>query len=101
MPIRGLRHACESISRLPQLAEFGRSIGIELERVLMDDLRKHQQASTIEKTWVHAICNLIGNLDQTAKPPAEAVDGFRSILVKRCNAPHADPMDKEHCSTNV
>ncbi len=99
--VGGLRNACDSVSCLPQLCRFGRSLGLSLEKLLPENSITHQKQGTCKQAWISQVCDLVGCETPNACAPAEAVHAFREVLIKACDAPHADPVRNEHCTADI
>jgi hypothetical protein len=82
LAIGGLRNAADSVGRLHTVQAFGITLGDELRKLLMANFTECSAAGHIEDAWVNQTCSLIGTKRDDARPPLEAVEAVKAVIMR-------------------
>ena len=98
--IGGLRNASQSLDRLSSVAAFGRSVGLKIQLVLMENSIACTRAGRVANSWINTTCALVGNQSESTADPA-AVHAIRSILEDLCDFQPPAGGSSTDCTTSI
>jgi hypothetical protein len=80
--IGGMRNAAEAVGKLHTVQAFGKALGNDIRMALLDDLARATSAGHGDQAWIHQTCGIIGTTSKEARPPSEAIDAVKRILLQ-------------------
>ena len=88
--IGGLRNAADSVGRLHLVAAFGINPGKQLRELMTANTKLNDDKGTPAASWVNVTCESVGTSDSSCKPPPDAVEAVRRLLIEATGMTGAD-----------
>ena len=76
--------------RLHLVGAFGIKLGKQLRELMTANTKLNDDKGTIAASWVNVTCESVGTSDSSCKPPPDAVEAVRRLLIEATGMTEAD-----------